>query len=127
MGSGCGINSIAAAQAGAFHVVANDICPFAHEALVLNMELNDPSNVSVISFHKENKLFKGTDYFDEYDIIICGDMLYDADFSRQLKTALCQHKMVIFGDPQRTYCPQKLEMSNGLLASYDYQQDGFAR
>jgi ETFB lysine methyltransferase len=130
MGSGCGVSSIAAAQAGASSVVANDICPFAHDALRLNMELNDLSldlSTSVISFHPENKLFKTKEYFEQYDIVMCGDMLYDADFSRQLKDALCQHDMVIFGDPQRTYCPQNLEKFNDVLATYDYQRDGFSR
>ena len=74
-------------------MVANDICPFAHEALLLNMELNNSIPNGVISFHQENKLVKSKEYFDQYDIIMCGDMLYDADFSLQLKKSLCQHKI----------------------------------
>jgi predicted nicotinamide N-methyase len=128
VGSGCGVSSIAAAQAGAKEVVANDICPYAHDALLLNMELNSyPIHNSTISFCEENLIFKNKEYFDQFDVILCGDMLYDADFSRQLMNALCHHEMVIFGDPERTYCPEKLDESNSVLATYDYQCDGFAR
>ena len=129
LGSGCGVNSIAAMKAGASRVIANDICPFACEAFLMNLELNEAScdDLSGITFHEDNKLSYSKSYFDQCDIVMCGDMLYDPALSTQIKSILCDHDMAICGDPQRAYCPQILDESKNLLASFDYGQDGFAR
>jgi len=124
IGSGCGSASIACALAGAAQVVANDIDPFAGTALRVNLELNAVDKPDRVVFSDANNIGAPAGFFSEFDIVICGDMLYDPDCSEQLLRALSGHPCVLFGDPGRTYCPRDLR-ADQQLACYDYGQDGF--
>jgi ETFB lysine methyltransferase len=124
IGSGCGITSLAAALAGAHSVVANDIDVFAEEVLDLNIIENPNIKRSVIRFESRDLLSFDHDFM-KYDVIFCGDMLYDAQFSNKLLSVLSGHQMVIFGDPGRVCCPKEIS-PNQLLAVYPLPDgDGF--
>lgn len=124
IGCGCGSASIAAALAGASKVVANDICRFSEAAVSLNMKLNNLDDHAVV-FDIRNKIGLDALYFDQFDIVVCGDMLYDENISSYLLQSIKNHKCVVFGDPSRTYCPKGITDSKYLLAEYPYQEDGF--
>ncbi len=124
IGSGCGITSLLAAKIGAAKVYSNDIDPFAAAALELNKEVNENIDPNVIECITDDLIFTSHD-FTNYDVIICGDMLYDLAFSNQLLKVLAGHPMVIFGDPGRMGCPSNIS-ENTLLASYPLDGgDGF--
>lgn len=145
IGSGCGSASIACLQAGASTVVANDIDPMAGAALQLNLELNHLDHINAISFITDNLIHQPQEYFQQYDVVLCGDMLYDSQCSSFLVNALATHPCVVFGDVGRTYCPSvdtlvdttpagagthssisdNSTSGSCLLASYTYQEDGF--
>jgi predicted nicotinamide N-methyase len=124
IGSGCGITSIAAAISGAHSVTANDIDIFAGDALELNLAENPGVDKNRIQFENRDLLSHPHDFLS-YDVIFCGDMLYDQQFSNQLLSVLSDHNMVIFGDPGRISCP-KFISNDRLLAVYPLQEgDGF--
>jgi len=123
IGSGCGSASIACARAGAAVVVANDIDVMAGAALAVNMELN-ALKMDSISFVSNNLMDKPPEYFAQYDVVVCGDMLYDLHYAGFLANALAAHPCALFGDVGRTYCPKSIS-DNCLLESYDYNEDGF--
>jgi len=130
IGSGCGSASVAAAIFGAKSVLANDIDPFAGTALRLNLTLNYDANANLectnsVSFSKDNKVVCAhMDFFDQFDVVIAGDMLYDSAFSPHLLKSLQNHRFVLFGDPGREYSPKDLRKEQ-LLAKYEFQEDGF--
>ncbi|GBG32357.1 Electron transfer flavoprotein beta subunit lysine methyltransferase [Hondaea fermentalgiana] len=132
VGSGCGSVSLACALVGAREIVANDVDRLAGVALAENAELNglkmdgeSAEGEPKLSFLQENRIGAGKAYFDAFDVVVVGDMLYDADFSPTLLQDLAHHRGVYFGDPGRTYCPQEVSEDN-LLASYDHHEDGFS-
>ena len=101
--SGSGIVAIAAAMAGASHVIATDIDPWAKVALRLNAALNGVA----ISFSQENLI--GHDV--NVDVILAGDVFYDNSFAEPLVAWLGQltkrGHLVIVGDPGRSYRPRE--------------------
>jgi len=123
IGSGCASASLAALNAGATRVVANDIDPFAGAALAINAALNGIS-LGNVEFSCENYISAPAEFFNQFDIVLCGDMLYDEDISGYLLDALEEHSCVYFGDPGRRFCPHSIP-PDALLAEYPYQQDGF--
>jgi len=123
IGSGCGSASIASLMSGAKKVIANDVDEFAGVALELNMQLNGVDS-SRIEFDIENNIGAPSEFFHKFDIILCGDMLYDPEHAEKLLYTLQTHEMVLFGDPGRTYCPTTIG-SDALLASYPFEEDGF--
>jgi predicted nicotinamide N-methyase len=125
IGSGCGITSIAAAKSGAYSVTANDIDIFAGDALELNLTENPSIDKSRIQFENRDLISHSQHDFLRYDVVFCGDMLYDSQFSNQLLSVLSGHKMVIFGDPGRISCPKVISKDH-LLAVYPLQEgEGF--
>lgn len=150
IGSGCGICSIAAAKAGASHVLANDIDPFASTALDLNIALNSSCHNNTVEFLLENKIPQCEQdiqnakiFFSSFDIVICGDMLYDTSLSTSILRVLEDHPNVLFGDPGRLGCPKDIlnnsdstaqfhadelidRKANRLIAMYPYAEDGFS-
>lgn len=109
--SGSGLVAIAAKKAGALSVVANDIDPFACEAITLNAKLND------VSITVENNDLIGTN--GSWDIILAGDVFYDQTMS---KNVICwfhllnKRKTTIFaGDPGRAYVPHELMVEKATL------------
>jgi len=98
-GSGSGLVALAAAKAGAAHVVAADIDPFAIAAIARNAAVNNV-NVETIS---ENVI--GTD--DRFDLILVGDMCYERPLAEKLMAWLQTAQAdVLLGDPGRSYFPK---------------------
>ncbi|HCK85109.1 MAG TPA: nicotinamide N-methylase [Hyphomonadaceae bacterium] len=110
--SGSGLVAIAAMKAGAASALAADIDAFAAHAAALNAALNgvrietssaDPVGAPV-----------------EAEAILVGDLFYDRDLAPRVLEWLigcqAQGKIVLIGDPGRTYLPRdKLEQ----IAAYD--------
>ncbi|MEO7054043.1 MAG: 50S ribosomal protein L11 methyltransferase [Rhizomicrobium sp.] len=98
-GSGSGLVALAAAKAGAAHVSAADIDPFAIAAIARNAAVNNV-NVETIS---ENVI--GTD--DRFDLILVGDMCYERPLAERLMAWLQTSRAdVLLGDPGRSYFPK---------------------
>lgn len=101
--TGSGLVAIAAAKAGAAHVLAADIDPFCGAAVELNTEAN---GVSVD--------FTGRDLIglDEgWEVVLAGDVFYDRAFAERLSpwfSALAARgATVLVGDPGRAYLPKE--------------------
>ena len=101
--AGSGLVAIAAAKAGAAHVTAVDIDPFAAAALALNVELN---GVSVG--------FTGADLIGrrgDWQAVLAGDVFYDRVLAERLVPWFGRLRDagidVIVGDPGRSYLPRK--------------------
>lgn len=110
--SGSGIVAIAAVKAGAESAVAVDIDAFAAQAAILNAALNDLS--------VETSCVDPVGQPTSAEIILVGDLFYDRDIAPPLLAWLhdlqSQGKIVLIGDPGRTYLPRdKLTQ----IASYD--------
>lgn len=107
-GAGSGLVAVAAARAGARHVVAADIDPFAIAAIARNAKAN---NV-VIETTAQDMIGGG----DAFDLILVGDMCYERPLAERLMAWLKTVRSgVLLGDPGRSYFPK-----NGLtrLAVY---------
>lgn len=99
--TGSGLVAIAAARAGASHVLAADIDPWTHHAVLLNASAN---GVEVS--------FTGTDLIGsdiDADILLAGDVFYDRAFADLLVpwfSALAARGVIVLaGDPGRSYLP----------------------
>ncbi len=111
--SGSGLVAIAAARAGARHVLASDLDPFALHAVRLNALANGVGDrVEAL----------GTDLIGtapEADLILAADVFYERDLAGAVTGWLtglqAQGRRVLIGDPGRAYLPREdLEC----LASY---------
>lgn len=110
--SGSGMIAIAAASAGAAHVLANDIDPLCEAALALNSYANGV-----------NAGWLGGNLLDQavpdVDVILAGDIFYQKQMADQflawLGKAVEQGISVYAGDPGRAYAP----VSGAPLAAYD--------
>ncbi|MFO0760469.1 MAG: 50S ribosomal protein L11 methyltransferase [Byssovorax sp.] len=104
LGAGSGLVAIAAALAGARHVLAADIDPFAAEAIALNSEVNGV----VIEITTADLL--GTD--PAVDVILVGDLCYERPVADRLVPWLTARAsrgtQVLLGDPGRSYLPPGL-------------------
>ncbi|MCJ2057443.1 methyltransferase [Methylobacterium sp. J-048] len=111
--SGSGLVAIAAARAGARHVIASDLDPFAVAAIGLNAAANgvagliDPVSTDLL----------GT--VPDADLVLAADVFYERDLARAVTGWLIDLQArgltVLIGDPGRTYLPrERLEC----LASY---------
>jgi len=110
--SGSGLVAIAAMQAGAANALAADIDRFAGDAALLNAALNG------VTLQTTDADLIGADVAQE--VILVGDLFYDRDLAPRVfawLTALqAQGKIVLIGDPGRTYLPRdKLTQ----IAAYD--------
>jgi predicted nicotinamide N-methyase len=98
-GAGSGLVALAAARAGARHVLAADIDPFALAAIRRNAEIN---SVNVETTARD--LIGGTEIFD---VILVGDMCYERPLAERLMAWLKKSRAMIFlGDPGRSYFPK---------------------
>lgn len=101
--TGSGLVAIAAAKAGAAHVVAADIDPFCEVAVRLNSAGNGVS----VAFDSRNFIgeIKG------FDVLLAGDVFYDREFADGLIpwfSALSGSGVtVLVGDPGRSYLPRE--------------------
>ena len=110
--TGSGLVAIAAAKAGAAHVLAADVDAFCAAAVRLNAAAN---GVAVE--------FTETDLVGEprvWDVILAGDVFYDRAFADRLLPWLTEVRAqgceVLVGDPGRAYLPK-----TGLEAIGTYQ------
>jgi predicted nicotinamide N-methyase len=107
-GAGSGLVALAAAKAGAAHVIAADIDPFAIAAIARNATVN---GVAIETMADD--VIGGTELFD---LILVGDMCYERPLAERLMLWLkSSTAQVLLGDPGRSYFPK-----TGLtqLASY---------
>jgi predicted nicotinamide N-methyase len=107
-GAGSGLVALAAAKAGAAHVIAADIDPFAIAAIARNATVNGVAIETVT-----DDVIGGSELFD---LILVGDMCYERPLAERLMLWLKSSPAeVLLGDPGRSYFPK-----TGLtqLASY---------
>jgi predicted nicotinamide N-methyase len=100
-GSGSGMAAIAAAKAGAAHVIAAEIDAFGRTAIALNAEAND-----VTLEIGGDDLIGRID--PEWRVVIAGDVCYEQPMAGQVEAwlkSLARQALVLIGDPQRTYFP----------------------
>ncbi|MCO6010951.1 50S ribosomal protein L11 methyltransferase [Actinoallomurus purpureus] len=121
LASGSGLVAISAALAGARSVTACDIDPLAATAIGLNAALNGV-RVDVLA---EDVLADDLgDGFDGVDLILAGDVCYDADLAGAMMAFLRARRRhgvdVLVGDPLRPYLP------DGLTAVARYEVAGTA-
>ncbi|WP_437581152.1 class I SAM-dependent methyltransferase [Sorangium sp. So ce887] len=105
LAAGGGVVAIAAVRAGAAHVSAADIDPFAAAALQLNAALNGVA-VDVITEDLTASAARGA-----WDVIVAGDIFYErAMVDRMLpwlRRQAAGTAAVLVGDPGRAYCPSE--------------------
>ncbi|MEQ9519880.1 MAG: methyltransferase [Parvibaculum sp.] len=101
-GSGSGIVGLAAMKAGAAHVVAADIDPFAAAAVTLNAKANGVAVTAIT----DNLI--GTT--GDWDCVFVGDMCYEQPLASEIENWLrdlsARGASVLIGDPGRTYLPK---------------------
>ncbi len=101
-GSGSGLVAIAAAKAGAGHVLAADIDPFAAAAIAFNAAENGVA----VSVTQDDVI--GEDH--GWQAILIGDMCYERPLAERLLAWLTARAkagaLVLMGDPGRTYFPK---------------------
>lgn len=103
--SGSGLVAIAAARAGARHVTASDLDPFAMAAIRLNAAANGVADrIEPVS---DNLL--GTE--PAVDLILAADVFYERDLAQAVTAWLvglqARGTQVLIGDPGRTYLPRE--------------------
>ena len=98
-GAGSGLVALAAANAGARHVMAADIDPFALAAIARNAAANS------VDVETTGEDVIGT--ADRFDLILVGDMCYERPLAERLMTWLKSvRSAVLLGDPGRSYFPK---------------------
>ncbi len=101
--SGSGLVAIAAMRAGAAHVLAVDIDPWAGTAIRLNAVENGVD----LDFAGEDIIGRTVDA----EVILAGDVFYDRDIAAKLVPWLRQlageGRLVLVGDPGRAYLPKE--------------------
>jgi predicted nicotinamide N-methyase len=99
--SGSGLVAIAAAKAGARHVLASDIDPFCGAAV----SLNSRANGVLLDFVIADLIGSNPDR----DVVLAGDVFYDRAIAEPLMAWLARLRHcgaeVIVGDPGRDYLP----------------------
>ena len=100
--AGSGLVAIAAAKAGASHVLAADIDPFCAAAVALNTHENGVA----IAFTGEDLVGQA----GEWDVVLAGDVFYDKVFAASLLPWFAALKAngtdILVGDPGRAYLPK---------------------
>jgi predicted nicotinamide N-methyase len=98
-GAGSGLVALAAAKAGATHVIAADIDPFAVAAISRNAKANALTVEAV-----DNDMIGSRERFD---LILIGDMCYERPLAERLMAWLKETQAdILLGDPGRTYFPK---------------------
>ncbi|MCW2740741.1 MAG: putative nicotinamide N-methyase [Blastococcus sp.] len=102
LGSGSGLVAVAAALAGAARVVASEIDPFGHAAIMVNAEVNGIAPVELVGD------VLGAEP-PAVDVVLAGDVCYDREMSERvlpwLEAARARGADVFLGDPGRPYVP----------------------
>jgi predicted nicotinamide N-methyase len=103
LGSGSGLSAIAAAKAGARHVLANDIDRIALAAVALNAAANSVS----VDVTADDLLSAAP---RDCDVVLVGDLFYERALADKvgafIEAACGQGALVLIGDPQRNYFPR---------------------
>ena len=103
LASGSGLVAIAAAKAGAAHVVANDVDPFAAAAQILNARANDVTIEPLMADILDGE--------SDSDVVLAGDVCYERELTNRilgfLVRAAARGADVLLGDPGRTYLPRE--------------------
>lgn len=104
LGAGSGVVGIAAAKAGAAHVIAVDVDRYAIVAMQLNAEAN---GVSIAPLHAD--LLDGP--APDVDVMLVGDLFYEAELARRVSAFLARCRVagidVLVGDPLRAHLPRE--------------------
>jgi predicted nicotinamide N-methyase len=111
-GSGSGLVAIAAAKAGAAHVLAAEIDHFAVAAIIANAALNNVAVTVTVA-----DVVDTSD--SRWEIVTAGDVCYEQPMADRvtgwLRDLAKRGKLVLLGDPGRAYLP-----SDGLLERARY-------
>jgi predicted nicotinamide N-methyase len=113
LGAGSGLVAVAALLAGARGVLASDVDPYSHAAVVLNAELNGVPGIELAGDVLADEL-------PDVEVVLAGDVCYDREMTARvlpfLGAAWLGGASVFLGDPGRAYVP-----SEGLVeqAVYD--------
>jgi predicted nicotinamide N-methyase len=103
--SGSGLVAIAAACAGARHVTASDLDPFAVAAIGLNAAANGVAGLIEPVSHD---LLREQ---PEADLVLAADVFYERDLAQAVTAWLtglqARGTTVLIGDPGRTYLPRE--------------------
>ncbi|MFV0279775.1 MAG: class I SAM-dependent methyltransferase [Rhodoblastus sp.] len=110
LGAGSGLVGIAAAKAGAAEILAVDCDGDAVAAVEVNAAANE---VDMAALHAD-PLQTGVRHAPPVDIVLVGDLFYDADLARRalafLERCAQTGATVLIGDPGRAFLPEdKLE------------------
>ncbi|TCO61032.1 class I SAM-dependent methyltransferase [Actinocrispum wychmicini] len=104
LASGCGVVAIAAAKAGAARVVANEIDPFAIDAILLNADANDVTIETELG-----DLVDGD--ADGAEVLLAGDIFYDKAMTARMMPFIQRLRRrgatVLVGDPGRAHLPRE--------------------
>jgi predicted nicotinamide N-methyase len=104
LASGSGMVAIAAAKAGARHVIAADIDPFAGASIALNAALNSVS----IQIESRDLLDRGP---AGWGVVLAGDVCYEEPMASRmlalLRRTASRHRLALLGDPGRAYLPRE--------------------
>jgi predicted nicotinamide N-methyase len=104
LASGSGMVAIAAAKAGARHVIAADIDPFAAASIALNAALNGVS----IQIESRDLLDRGP---AGWGVVLAGDVCYEEPMASRmlalLRRTASRHRLALLGDPGRAYLPRE--------------------
>jgi predicted nicotinamide N-methyase len=98
-GAGSGLVALAAARAGARHVLAADIDPFALAAIRRNARINS------VNVETTDRDMIGAN--ETFDLILVGDMCYERPLAERLMAWLKKSQSaILLGDPGRSYFPK---------------------
>ncbi|MET0235184.1 MAG: 50S ribosomal protein L11 methyltransferase [Kibdelosporangium sp.] len=104
LAAGCGVVALAAAKAGARRVVANEIDPFAIDAIALNAEVNGLAVQTVLGDVLDGDA-------DGADVVLAGDIFYDKAVTSRMMPYIQRLQgrgvTVLVGDPGRAHLPQQ--------------------
>jgi predicted nicotinamide N-methyase len=102
LGAGSGLAAIAAAKAGAYEILANDIDALALAAMRLNAEAN------AVAFETTSADLLAGD-LGSFDVVLVGDLFYERQLAERvlacIEAAAAQGSLVLIGDPRRDYFP----------------------
>jgi predicted nicotinamide N-methyase len=104
LAAGCGVVALAAAKAGARRVVANEIDPFAIDAIALNAEVNKLTMETFLGDMLDGDA-------DGADVVLAGDIFYDKAVTSRMMPFIqrlqARGAVVLVGDPGRAHLPQE--------------------
>lgn len=123
LGCGSGLAAIAASRAGAARVVANDVDPVA----LVATELNARANGAALSL-LEADLTRSAARFGAGDVLVVGDLFYEASSSRRLLAYLHEAHgrgaHVLIADGGRPFLPSGLRVVAEDVLPVDVELEG---